>query len=238
MALSHIVLHAALCNAALRLKPQSELPLHVVVTDKIRRDIVDQKYRIVRENGNDATVEFDIPWGTYRAKLDTTVHGTTCGAIDYFTVLADHPRTVSVSLQQGRINTSVPALVMGSAPIAFSYVQPTVVALNRSVACNAAVGDPLDAGIVMENDADAYYATVFPNPVLTQHGSAVVAVRITDSHAGYHYIRVPAKFLQYAGTTAWPSSVSLNVNEDLIDYVADKPEDVLLCPHMYQVITD
>ncbi|HZZ64260.1 MAG TPA: hypothetical protein VFE17_02060 [Candidatus Baltobacteraceae bacterium] len=237
MALSHIVLHVALCNPALRAKPGTALPLHVVVTDKIHRDIIDQNYTIVRENGNEGTVEFDIPWGMYRAKLDMHAHGATCSAVDYFTVLADHPRTVSISLQQGPVNTVVPALVMGSAPIAFSYVQPTVVALDKSVTCNGPVGDPLSAPIVMENDADAYYATVFPSAILTQHGPPVVAVRLTDSHAGYHYIRVPAKFLQYAGMTPWPSSVSLNVNEDVIDYVADKPEDTLLCPHMYQVIT-
>lgn len=237
MALSHIVLHAALCNSALRLKPQTVLPLHVIVTDRIRRDVVDQTFRVVRENGNEGTSEFDIPWGIYRVSLNMKLRNTACTAVSYFTVMADRPRTLTVSMHEGPPRNVVPALVMGSAPLAFSYVQPTVVAFDKSLACNAGVGDPLDAGIVMENDSDAYYASIFPNPTLIAHAPPVIAVRLTDSHGGYHYIRVPAKFLQYAGRTAWPSTVSLNVNEDVIDYVADKPEDTLLCPHMYQVIT-
>ena len=238
MALSHVVMHVALCNSALRLKPQTELPLHVVVTDRINRDAVDQKFRVVRENGNTVAVEYDVPWGIYRAKLDMKLQHTTCSAYSYFDVLSDHNRTVSVSLEEGRPKNIVPALVMGSAPFAFSYVQPTVVAFDKSTACNSTVNDPLDAGIVTENDGDGYYASVFPNAALAQHAPAVVAVRLTDSHSGYHYIRVPAKILNYVGMGGWPSSVLLNVNEDVIDYVADKPEDTLLCPHMYQTITN
>ncbi len=64
MALSHIVMHIGLCNSALRLKPQTELPVHVVVTDRINRDVLDQNFKVVRENGNDADIEFDIPWGS------------------------------------------------------------------------------------------------------------------------------------------------------------------------------
>lgn len=237
MALSHIVMHVALCNPAIRLKPQTALPLHVVVTDRINREVIDQNFRVFRENGNVINVEYEVPWGIYRARLDMKTNNAICGAYSYFDVLADHNRTVTVSLDEGRPRNLVPALVMGSAPFSFSYVQPTVVAFDKSTACNGQVGDPIDAGIVTENDGDGYYASVFPNAALAQHAPAVVAVRLTDSHAGYHYIRVPAKFLGYVGLGAWPSSVQLNVNEDLIDYVADKPEDTLLCPHMYQTIT-
>ncbi len=236
MALSHIVLHAALCNAALRLKPESQLALHVVVSDRINRDTLDQTFHVVRENGNEAVVEFDIPWGTYRATLDMKLAHANCGAIKYFGVISDHNRVLGVSMEQGRPQNMVPALVMGTAPFAFSYVSPTVVAFDASTACNAQVSDPLDAAIVTENDEDGYYASIFLNPTLAQHYPAVVAVRLTDSHAGFHYIRVPAKILRYVGRGSWPSTVTLNANEDLIDYVADKPEDTLLCPKMYQTM--
>ncbi len=237
MALSHIVLTVGLCNSALRLKPETALPLHVVVTDRINRDVIDRKFQVVRENGNNASVEFDIPWGVYKTKLDMLAGRRMCTGQAYFAVVVNSNRTLTVSMQDGHAPQAVPALVMGSAPIAFSYVQPTVVAFDKSMSCNGAVPDPLDAGIVTQNDSDGYYASIFPSAALMQHAPPVIAVRLTDSHAGYHYVRVPAKFMNYIGAGSWPSSVLLNVNEDLIDYVADKPEDTLLCPHMYQVIT-
>jgi hypothetical protein len=232
MALSHIVMHVALCNAALRLKTQSRLAVRVVLTDRLNRDVLDRTFTAYRDNGNDVPLEFDVPWGTYRASVKTTAGRTPCSAVQYVTVLSDHNRVVNVSLSEGSGKAVVPALVMGTAPFAFSYVQPTVVAFDKSVACNGPVGDPLDAGIETQNDSDGYYAAISPNATLAQHGPVVVAVRLTDSRGGYHYIRVPAKILGYSG--GWPSSANLNVNEDVIDYVADKPEDTLLCPKMYE----
>jgi hypothetical protein len=231
MALSHIVLHVALCNSALRLKAQTELPLHVVVTDKINRDVVDQNFRVVRENGNDVNVAVDVPWGLYHAKFTMRYARVSCAADQWFTVLADHNRTLNVSLQEGPLKRQMQAMVMGSVPFAFSYVQPTVVAFDKSVACNGPVGDPLDAGIITQNDNDGYYADIFPNTTLLQHSPPVIAVRMTDSHGGYHYIRIPAKFSRYAAEGG--ASMKMDVNEDVIDYVADKPEDTLLCPHEY-----
>lgn len=233
MALSHIVMHLALCNQALRLKTQTELPVQVSVTDKIGRSILDQKFRAYRDNGNEVPVEFDIPWGTYRAAVKMPVAHAPCSAVTYFTVLPDHNRTLDISLQAHASPQPVPTLIMGTAPFAFSYVDPTVVAFANGTACNSQVGDPLDAGIVTQNDSDGYYASVLPNAqLIQQRGPAVLAVRLTDSHGGYHYIRVPPKVFGFS--YRWPSSAKFDVNEDAIDYVADKPEDTLLCPRMYE----
>ena len=233
MALSHVILQVALCNSALRLKPQTELPLQVVVTDKINRDIVAQKFRVVRENGNDVSVGFDIPWGLYHAKLAMNYQRISCGASQYFTVLADHNRSLAMSLQEGPPKTLAPAMVLGGLPFAFSYVEPTVVAFDKSVACNGPVGDPLDVGIVTQNDSDGYYADIYPNATLAQHAPPVIAVRMTDTHGGYHYIRVPARFSRDLTAHGGLSSMKLDVSEDVIDYVADKPEDTLVCPRGY-----
>ena len=233
MALSHVILQVALCNSALKLKPETALPLHVVVTDRINRDVVDQKFQVVRENGNTVTVGVDVPRGLYRAKLALNYQRASCGGTVWFTVLADHNRTLSVSLQNGTGQILAPAIVMGSLPFAFSYVQPTIVAFDKSVTCNGPVGDPLDAGIVTENDSDGYYANIFPNATLAQHAPPVVAVRMTDSHAGYHYIRVPTRFSRELNDPRGLSSLEMDINEDVIDYVADKPEDTLLCPKGY-----
>jgi hypothetical protein len=62
-----------------------------------------------------------------------------------------------------------------------------------------------------------------------------VAVRLKDSHGGYNYIRVPGEFLGMS--LGWPSTGTFNVNEDVIDWIADKPEDTMLCPRLYKTIT-
>jgi hypothetical protein len=116
---------------------------------------------------------------------------------------------------------------MGSLPFSFSYVQPTVVALDKTAACNGPVGNSLDAGIATIDDSDGYYASI-PNAALAHNAPPVIAIRMTDSHGDYHYIRVPPKYTQ-----SGPWTVKMDVSEDVIDYVADKPEDTLLCPRFY-----
>lgn len=235
MALSHVVMHFALCNAAARLGPQAQLPVRVVVTDKINRDIIDQTAKVLRYEGNTSSAEFDVPWGIYRATVSMRAGRTTCSGVQYFAVLLDHNRNVSVQLRDGKPAPQTPTLIMGTAPFAYSYVQPTVMVFNNDTKCNAAMGSPVDAGIDQQNDSDAYYATVYPSAALARKGSMVVAIRLKDSQGGYHYIRVPGNFLTM--TTSWPSAGTMNVSEDVIDYVADKPEDTLLCPREYETET-
>lgn len=232
MALSHIVMHFALCNAAARLGPQAELPVHVTVTDKINRDIIDQTSKVIRYEGNTSSVEFDIPWGIYRATVEMRAGKTACSAVQYFAVLVDHNRSVTVHLQDRRAPQPVPTLIMGTAPFAYSYVQPTIMVFANDTKCNGPVGTPLDVNIEQDSDSDAYYASVYPVPQLAQAGSHVIAIRMKDSQGGYHYVRVPGNFLGMSAQ--WPSLGQMNVSEDVIDYVSDKPEDTLLCPRLYE----
>lgn len=232
MALSHIVMHFALCNAAARLGPQAELPVHVTVTDKINRDIIDQTSKVIRYEGNTSSVEFDMPWGIYRAAVEMRAGKTTCSAVQYFAVLLDHNRSVTVHLQDRRALQPVPTLIMGTAPFAYSYVQPTILVFANDTKCNGPVGTPLDVNIEQDSDSDAYYASVYPVPELAKAGSHVIALRMKDSQGGYHYVRVPGNFLGMSAQ--WPSLGQMNVSEDVIDYVSDKPEDTLLCPRLYE----
>jgi hypothetical protein len=101
--------------------------------------------------------------------------------------------------------------------------------------CNGPIGTPIDAGIDQENDSDAFYATVYPNERLLRSRTMVVALRLTDSQGGYHYLRVPTNFLGWS--EKWPSSGRVDVNEDVIDLVQPKPEDTLLCPREYETET-
>lgn len=235
MALSHIVMHLALCNSAARLGPQAELPVHLVVTDKINRNIVDKTDRVVRYNGNNSSIEFDIPWGLYRADLSMKAGHATCSVVQYFAVLIDHDRSINVQLQDRPDSMHVPALIQGDAPMSYSYVEPTVTVFGNDTKCNGPVGNPVGADIDQQNDSDGFYASVYPNPALERSKPFVVAVRLKDSQGGYHYLRVPGNFLTM--TVQWPSSGQMNVTEDVIDYVQDKPEDTLLCPKMHETMT-
>jgi hypothetical protein len=236
MALSHIVMHFALCNAAARLGPQAELPVHITVTDRINRDVIDQDAKVIRYEGNTSTAQFDIPWGIYRAAVQMKAGRATCSAVQYFAVLIDHDRSLTVQLQDPHTPPQpVPTLIMGTAAFAFSYVQPTVMVFGPDTKCNGPVGTPLNAGIDQTNDSDAFYASVYPDEVLVRKNAVVVALRMTDTQGGYHYLHVPTNFLGWS--VRWPSSGQMNVNENVIDYVADKPEDTLLCPRMYETET-
>jgi hypothetical protein len=62
-----------------------------------------------------------------------------------------------------------------------------------------------------------------------------VAIRMKDSQGGFHYLRVPGNFLTMS--SSWPSSGTMNVSEDVVDFVQDKPEDTLLCPREYETET-
>lgn len=232
MALSHIVMHFALCNAAARLGPQAELPVRVVVTDKIDRDVINQTAKVIRYEGNTSSVDIDMPWGIYRMSVQMRAGKSTCSAVQYFAVLPDHNRSVTIHLQDRRSPQPVPTLIMGTAPFAYSYVQPTVVVFGNDTKCNGPVGNPLDAGIEQVNDSDAYYASVYPTPALARTSSITVAIRLKDSQGGYHYLRVPGNFLTMS--SSWPSAGTMNVSEYVLDYVADKPEDTLLCPREYE----
>jgi hypothetical protein len=236
MALSHIVMHFALCNAAARLGPQAELPVHITVTDRINRDVIDQDAKVLRYEGDTSSAEFDIPWGIYRAAVRMRAGHTTCSAVQYFAVLVDHNRSVTVHLQDPHSPAQpIPTLIMGTAPFAYSYVDPTVMVFGTDTKCNGPVGNPVDAGIEQINDSDAFYASVYPSVALVRSNALVVAMRLKDTQGGYHYLRVPTNFLGWSAR--WPSSGQMNVNEDVIDYVADKPEDTLLCPREYETET-
>jgi hypothetical protein len=225
-------MHFALCSAAARLGPRADLPVHIVVTDKINRDVVDQTARVSRYEGNTSSAEFDVAWGIYRATVTMKAGRTTCGAVQYFAVQQDHNRSVTVNLRDGSQPAAVPTLITGTAPFSFSYVEPTVMVFTGDTKCNGPIGNPVNADIDQVNDSDGYYASVYPSAALAGKGPYVLAVRLKDSQGGYHYIRVPAEFLGMS--PRWPSMGTFDVTEDVVDYVQDKPEDTLLCPRLYK----
>lgn len=234
MALSHIALQVALCNSALRRPIGTAFPLHVTVIDRINQRVVDKKFTVVRDNGNIAHASFDTQWGVYLLQIRLHGKGVNCGASEYYAVAPDSNRSIDVSLETHPVMHPTPLLVYGSAPFAYSYVQPTVVVFDKGLQCNQAVGNPLNMNIDMQNDSNGYYAEVYPSPQLVSH-NVVVAIRLTDARGDYKYVRVPPKMMGVS--SGWPDTTTFNVNENVIDYLADKPSDTLICPRLYTTIT-
>ncbi|HLI97818.1 MAG TPA: hypothetical protein VKT72_17245 [Candidatus Baltobacteraceae bacterium] len=234
MALSHIVMHLALCNAAARLGPQTQLPVRVVVTDKINRDVVDEKTTIPRDENDDGVAEFDIPWGIYRATVTMRAGRATCSSHQYVAVMADHNRSITVHLQDTPTPVPAPVILEGTAPVEYAYTQPTIVFFGKDTKCNGAVGNTLNVTEDQETDEDAYYSTVYPTLSLLQQ-VPTLAVRLTDTRGGYHYVHLPSNFLTFSGR--WADLGEFDITDDLIQYLADKPEDTLLCIHGYETTT-
>lgn len=230
MDMSHIALHVALCSSVAKASAARTVPLRVVVTDRLDRTQVDQTFQIEPGMGKTPRFEFDLPFGTYRMAMNAKVKGAQCGGVDYFTVLNGRDRSLDVSLDPHATAPPVPMLVNGESPFAFSYVQPTLMVFSKDTKCNGPVGNPLSADIRVQSDSDGYYASIFPTSALAQEMPAVMAMQLKDSQGGFHYVRLPTP-VQF---THWPSQTHFDVSEDVIDYVADKPEDTLLCPRMYK----
>jgi hypothetical protein len=231
MDLSHIALHVSLCNAVAQASMARKVPLRVTVTDKLDRPQVQQTFQIVPGMGKTPRFEFDLPFGIYKIAMTAKVGATTCSSVDYFTVLTGLNRSLNVSLQNGHAAIPIaPMLVAGESPFSFAYVQPTLMLFGKSAKCNGPVGDPVNADIRVTSDSDGYYAQVWPTATLAQAVPLVIAMQMKDSQGGYHYVRLPGDI----GFGRWPGYIHFNVNEDVIDYVADKPEDTLLCPRMFK----
>jgi hypothetical protein len=228
-------MHLALCNAAARLSPQAQLPVRVVATDRIDRDAVDQTTRVPRYEGNDAVTEFDIPWGIYRTVVTMRAGKTTCSSAMFLSVLPDHNRSITVHLQDVPVPQPAPVILQGSAPVEYAYTNPAVVFFDKNTKCNDPVGTPIDVQEDVETDDDAYYSTVYPTLSLFQQ-RPTLAVRLKDTRGGYHYVHLPSNFLTFSRKFA--NLGQFDITDDLIQYLADKPEDTLICIKAYETTTE
>lgn len=236
MALSHIVMQLVLCKAAAQLKTRGDLPVRVSVVDKVNHHLVDETVHVAASGAADDTLEFDIPWGIYLAQASLHTGRTTCARSQFFSVLPGHNRELKIQLQDGLTGTPVPVIINGDLPSEFAYVQPTVLIFGKGAKCDAPIGTPLDVDIDQQNDDQAYYASVYPNAALMQNMPAVPVLRLTDSSGGYHYLKMPSNFLEFGRRR--PSQDQLDVKDGLIDFIAGKPEDTLLCMPGYETTTE
>lgn len=228
---SHIVLHLTLCSAAAA--HSGTIPVKTVVVDKVSHERFNDVTPVSTAPGDDPSVSFDLPFGVYRVMV-ATPGKSGCRADRYFAILSGKDRNMRVTLTRDPVQSAVPSLLIGTLPPEYAYLQPAIVAFPEGTTCDGTVSSPLDPATNVEDDPDAYYADLYPNKILAMPG-VVLALRLGTSTGGHHYVRIPVKFL--GESLRWPSIEQFNISADVVDAFAGKPEDVLLCPRLYQTTT-
>lgn len=230
--IAHAVLHVNLCTAIARTAPQTVVAMRVRLVDHRGTPQVQREFRFERgDDDNPKIVEFDAPQGTYR--LDLTVPRYGCSASQFLTFMPDLSRSINVALDSAAAPPGQPLLIDGKSPQSFLYVAPAFVLLDKATAvCNKPIGELVPFDVTVENDQDAYYATLNPNPSLAARGPLQLALRLRTPTHQYHYVRVPIPFpMEWGG---WPSNVQFDVTQDEIDALASQPVDTLLCLHLWE----
>jgi hypothetical protein len=216
----------------MRASPTAEFAMHVGVFDRIKRPQVMKVERFQRDDDERETVEFELPQGVYRLELSVPQYH--CGLEDYLVILPGLTRNVNEQLVDGIPPPAEPMLLSGTAPQSFLYSSPTFVLFDRTAACNKPVGTPLSASIKLENDQNAYYIWLYPDPAIMASGPFTLALRLGTPTGENHYIRVKVPFPQ--PWDGWPSTVQFNVTQGVLDTIATQPVETLLCPKLYETV--
>ena len=227
LGLSHIALHVTLCRQASALPLNAPLQARIVLAYARRDPAMNRVFLLHRESDGHAVVEFDSTQGVYRLSIET--QKPHCGAMAFVAVLPDHDRDVNLTLEPGKPQPPpiTPALVAGDSP---AYEQPAVVLLAQPIACDAPIGHFASDAVVMETNAQGFYASIYSPAGIANRKSRMGALRLTDSSGGYHYIRLPMYYPP--AQQAFASFERFNVTDDVLAYAAGKPEDTLLCPRL------
>ncbi|MBV8372251.1 MAG: hypothetical protein JOY69_03240 [Candidatus Eremiobacteraeota bacterium] len=232
LGLAHAILHVGLCSSMARVKPDSAITLRARLVDRRNITRVAPQFQVQRgDDDNPKVVEFDAPQGTYR--LDVIAPQFGCSASQYLTFLADRTRSIAVALENGPAPPDRPLLMAGASPQSFLYVAPTFVLFDKgTTACNKPVGEPVPFRVDVENDQDAYYASLYADQSLSARGPLQLALRLKTPTHQYHYVRVPIPFPMPWG--GWPDNVQFDVTQDEIDGLASEPVNTLLCLHLWE----
>jgi hypothetical protein len=229
--LAHVILHVGFCSAIARAPSTATVAVHVKLTDRIGRVLVDRDYHFERGDEGEGIVEFDSAFGIYRINVLAPKYG--CSAENYLFFIAGHDRSISLTLESPPASPpAMPMLLSGTAPQSFLYVQPTFVLFDKSAAvCNKPIPPPLTTQITVENDQDAYYAWLYHDPS-AGYAPQQLTLRLRTPTHQYHYVRVPIPFP--APWMGWPTSIQFNVTQEMVDGLAGDPVDTLLCPKLWE----
>jgi len=217
-----------LCNASVGHGMHPVKAVHVELDSRARQPEINQMFPITSTTPD---IEFDASRGIYL--LTVSEPKSTCGAAEFVDVIPGGNRSIDLTMKPhgAQRPRTPPTLFSGTTPLGFNYAAPTVVLLQGPLQCNQSIGNPITMNSFTENDDDSYYVSIF------SYESAVgvkplTALRLTDNSGGYHYVRMTIPLS--SAYQAWPNEARFDVDQDMIDYVVDKPEDTYLCPHLYR----
>jgi len=229
--LEHIFLHINLCSALAMAPADTVIPMHVQLSFQTGDPPFDKTFRVTRGDGTQAVLEFDIARNLYKLSVDVPKYH--CAASDFLDVLTDNNRTVTETLAEGTPAPEPPVtLLVGTAPMSFTYVKPTFALFDKSLACNQPISAALPAKIKIEYDQGAYYAWLYNDSSFEAHAPVVVTIRLRTTTGTAHYVHLPIPFPNT--TSHWPNTVQFNISEEYLDAVATDKTDTLLCPKLWE----
>ena len=227
---AHVILHLGLCNAMLKMPPDSSTTVHVRTVDRINRPHVDQDFALKRYTDSTAPIEFDTPPGLY--EIEISVPQYRCSAADFLFFIDQHNRTITEQLTDGIARPQQPVLLDGIAPPSFLYLSPTYVLFDKNAPCDKPVPDPIPARVTVEDDQDSFYVWLYSDPSLVARGPLTVALQLQTPTGDDHYIRIKVPFpVPWEGL---PEQIQFNVTDNEIDWLSGQPTGVLLCPRLFR----
>ncbi|MBV8637192.1 MAG: hypothetical protein JO322_03845 [Candidatus Eremiobacteraeota bacterium] len=230
MAAAHIVLHLTLCNAMMHAPSGTPVEVKLHATDHTGRQTFDRSLAFARGDSGTQTVEFDAPRGVFRLTYNAPKFN--CGASDYEVFLEDESRNMNITLAPGHPAPRQPTLLVGTAPQAFLFEQPTFVLLDKSIDCGKPVDSTLDADMETEYDPGSFHLKLYPTPDILRRGSVTLAFKVTASTGDDQFIRLKFPYPQPWG--GWPFTIQFNLPEGILDQIATEQKGVLLCPKIYE----
>ncbi len=230
MALAHIVLHLTLCNAMMHAPSGAPIDVKMHATDHTGRQTYDRNFTFARGDSDIQTVEFDAPRGVFR--MTYTAPKFNCGASDYEVFLDDEARNMNITMKSGHPQPRNPTLLVGTAPQAFLYEQPTFVLIDKSLDCGKPVDTTLDADMSTEYDPGSFHLKLYPTPNITSRGNVTLAFKLTSTTGDDQFIRL--KFPYPRPWSGWPYTIQFNLPEGILDELATEQKGVLLCPKIYE----
>lgn len=230
MALAHAVYHLALCSAMMHAPAGTPMALHLHGTDATQRQTYDKEFTLTRGESAEQMIEFDSPRGVFR--ITVTAPKYNCSSTSYQVFLDGETRNVKETLTAGHPAPRQPTLLVGTAPQAFIFQNPTFVLLDKSIACDKPVDSTLDADMVTEYDASSFHLWLYPTPAILARGAVTVAFKLTSSTGDDQYVRL--KFPYPQPWHGWPFTLQFNLPENIVDWLASQPKETLLCPKIYE----
>lgn len=230
MALAHAVLHLTLCSAMTHAPAGAPIDVKMHATDHTGRQTYDKNFSFPRGDSSEQTVEFDSPRGVFFMTFQAPKYN--CNAAGFQGFIEDESRNMRVTLTQGKPQLRQPTLLLGTAPVAFLYEQPTFVLLDKSIECGKPVDSTLESDLETEYDPASFHLWLYPTPDIMRRGSVTLAFKLTSSTGDDQFVRL--KFPYPRPWTGWPYTLQFNLPENILDELATEQKNVLLCPKIYE----